>query len=153
MDIKERFLSHISKANCWIWTAAKGKSGYGRFKINGKLVLPHRFSYECFIGCIPKGYNVCHRCDNRLCVNPEHLFIATQSTNMKDCYTKGRSKINKEWKFGEENPNAKLSNTQVKDIKQLLNNKDLKRKDIAEKFCISDRHLRDIARNKFRTMG
>lgn len=80
---------------CWTWDAALSDKGYGRFKMAGKLELPHRVAYCMCKGPIPEGEGyqgavVMHRCDNPRCVNPEHLSIGSQSENMRDCVTKGR---------------------------------------------------------------
>ena len=58
--------------------------------VRGKLVATHRFSYELAFGEIPNGKDVCHHCDNKVCVNPAHLFVGTRSDNMLDMYRKGR---------------------------------------------------------------
>lgn len=91
----ERFFKKIIKTNyCWIWTAGlRGKTGYGAFKLNGKVVDSHRVSYELHKGGIPKGVYVCHTCDNRKCVNPDHLFLGTPKDNWQDGFGKGKIKL------------------------------------------------------------
>ncbi len=77
--------------SCWIWIGANDrKRGYGSFHIKGKSIGAHRVAYEFFIGAIPKGMVVMHKCDNPRCVNPEHLQIGTQKQNIHDMISKGR---------------------------------------------------------------
>jgi hypothetical protein len=92
LDIN-KFWSKVDKRStneCWNWAAGKYGNGYGKIKINGFSCLAHRVSYELFNGEIIDNLNVLHKCDNKLCVNPNHLYLGTQSQNNIDMYNRNR---------------------------------------------------------------
>lgn len=86
---------------CWIWTGSKNTGGHGQFTVCGKCITAHRVSYELYIGPIPEGMWVLHKCDNPPCQNPDHLFLGTRQDNVDDMVRKGRqsrySKLNGEY--------------------------------------------------------
>lgn len=75
---------------CWEWRKARTVTavGYGLLMVNGKRMLAHRYAYERFVGPIPAGHVICHKCDNPGCVNPEHLFVGTSRDNVDDMLQK-----------------------------------------------------------------
>jgi hypothetical protein len=118
--LENRFLTKIAKKNkngCMLWKAFKHPiGGHGMFAVNNKMGYAHRYSYVYHVGEIPKGLHVLHKCDVPACVNPEHLFLGTQTDNNRDMYEKGRCSSGR----GERNRNAKLTKTKVKNIRAKL---------------------------------
>lgn len=121
MPTKERLLEHIVVNNvtgCWEWVGCK-RRGYGHTIIGSrkdgtrKTIAAHRLSYLIFHGEIPAGMEVCHKCDNPSCINPEHLFAGTRQDNVDDRERKGRNIV----KVGEEQRRAKLTKKAVKDAR------------------------------------
>lgn len=90
-DAVDRFESKIDKTNdCWLWTAGGQPIGYGIFWANGRNNYAHHVSYRIYKGEIPKGIWVLHTCDNKACVNPDHLYLGTHSDNTKDAVERKR---------------------------------------------------------------
>jgi hypothetical protein len=86
-----RFWIKVNKTDtCWLWTAATLSCGYGSFGLNGRQHGAHRIAYTLTYGNIPEGMYICHACDVRNCVRPDHLWAGTQKDNIQDCIAKGR---------------------------------------------------------------
>lgn len=135
-----RFWNQVRKTdNCWEWIGAKDGDGYGQFTTtNKKNNRAHRFSYEIHKGPIAKGLRVLHSCDNPSCVNPNHLSLGTDADNLKDAINKGRLKLK-----GEHNPSSKLTENQVREIRELRKS-GVSIKDIAARYKVSDFPIRGI---------
>jgi len=92
VSIVEKLKSKTSakESGCWEWSGAVGGNGYGNTYLKGKYLNSHRAMWAATYGDIPVGQFVLHRCDNRLCINPAHLFLGTQKENMFDMTEKDR---------------------------------------------------------------
>ena len=145
----DRFFSKIAigdnEDDCWEWTAAVRSNGYGVFLYNGKLWAAHRFMYDRAVGPIPDGLFVCHRCDNRLCVNPAHLFLGTPKENLADMTAKGRRK-SPSFK-GEENNTAKLTADEVREIRA-LHASGISGAALGRRYGVSKVNISDIVRRR-----
>jgi hypothetical protein len=80
-------------SGCWIWEGTRDPGGYGRIRDGRRYRLAHRVAWELAFGPIPDGFAVCHRCDNRACINLTHLFLGTLTDNNRDRMRKGRSSV------------------------------------------------------------
>ena len=110
MDPKayRRFMAKVQQSSgCWEWMAVKNRDGYGRIRVNGRMILAHRLTYTHFIGEIPEGMVIMHTCNNPGCVNPGHLRIGTQAENIAYCIASGRRAK------GERNGAVKLTTTDI----------------------------------------
>ena len=114
----------VSESGCWIWMLSIDKDGYGACSVGGKKKRAHRASLEHYKGIKPKcGQVVMHDCDVPSCINPDHLSVGTQSQNIRDSHSRGRS-----IQAGEDNNGSKLT------------------ADIARRIFLSDACHTDIAR-------
>lgn len=124
ISLYDRFMSKVEKtSSCWIFHSAVNNSGYSSMVItesrgHKKTHMAHRISWELFNDLIPEGLCVLHKCDNRVCVNPEHLFLGTHKDNTQDAISKGRWIIPPR-STGIDNPISKLTFDEVQQIRSL----------------------------------
>ena len=115
LSIPDRLMKFSVKdvvTECRNWIGCLNNGNYGTILANGKMKLAHRVSYETFVGPIPDGKVVCHKCDNPKCINQDHLFIATQIENVADRNAKNRQAK------GDRQGSAKLTQEIVRVIRE-----------------------------------
>ena len=146
-----RFWSKVRKTKkCWFWVGMLDGWGYGTFCIKTKNykvthVKSHRYVFEKNFGKIPKGYYICHHCDNPSCVRIDHLFLGTALDNNRDRARKGRSAKGKRHGTktcpesvarGEKASNSVLKEDQVFDIRDLYKTGDFTHLELANRFGV-----------------
>lgn len=142
-----KFLKLIIKTKtCWFYRDTKHPERQRNLTIQYKSIRVHRVSWEIHNGPIPKGMCVCHRCDVPACVNPQHLFLGTQTDNLVDMRNKNRDS------HGEKHKYSKLTADQVQQIRELASKGKLQCV-LAKQFKVSQQHISDIINQKKRKRG
>ena len=121
LAFSERFWSHVNRGGedaCWPWTGQLWKSNrYGKLRFRYAWLRAHRVAWILTHGHVPDGLCILHRCDNRSCVNPDHLFLGTYTDNARDMIKKRRGRG--QFPAGESHPCAKLTKDNVREIRRL----------------------------------
>lgn len=145
-SLAERFLDSYKPGApdaCWPWAGTLSPRGYGVIcDENNRQFFAHRLAYERTHGPIPKGQNVCHRCDNPPCCNPAHLFVGSHADNTADMIRKGRTPVI--GKRGAASPKAKLTEANVRTIRSLY--PQMSQQAIADRFGMNQTVISDIVR-------
>jgi hypothetical protein len=142
--VRQRFEGKYTaepNTGCWLWTAALNDAGYGRLGVPGGWRGAHRVAYELFVGPVPAGMFVCHRCDTPACVNPDHLFLGLPFDNTADMIAKGRIRTGR--LFGRSNPNGIIDVQQLVELRSLAAAGATSRT-LADRYGITVSHARDL---------
>lgn len=140
----------IDSNGCWLWQGTKTVGGYGHMSTGSfrlktvKSRMTHRISYELFVGPIPDGYFVCHKCDVPACFNPQHLFAGTPSENTRDMVAKGRNNS----PAGQRQASAKLTWALVREMRRIHNTGVIKQKFLSALYGVSKGMVSLILQNK-----
>ena len=134
---------HGRPDECWEWLQGRDSHGYGQFWVNNHNWNAHKFAFFLKTGRL-RGSYVCHTCDNRACVNPRHLYHGSPRQNCQDCHDRGRANP----PAGERNPQAKLTNVEVRCIRQLASH--VQGTELATRFNVSRALISLIINNKVR---
>jgi len=133
------FLSRIdTSGDCWLWQAGLDGCGYGKVATGGHHIGAHRIAYQLFVGLIPPGKCVMHRCDTPRCVRPSHLCLGTQYENTLDSVAKRRHA------WGERNGHARLVEAQVLELRRLWREDRLPQGELARRFGIHKTKVNEI---------
>ena len=133
-----RFETKFKKSDptdCWLWTAGTFGDGYGRFTLAGSYYQAHRIAWAVTYGEDPGDDLVLHHCDRVDCVNPHHLYLGDQVDNMQDVKARGGGEAFAS--LGEENPNAKLTLDEVREIRTRYGKEDVLQRDLAAEYGVS----------------
>jgi hypothetical protein len=103
----------VTECGCWIWMRPIHKKGYAYASLKGKMTRVNRLSWEVHNGPITEGLHVLHKCDTPLCVNPDHLFLGTNTDNVRDKWEKDREVVLR----GADHPRSKLNPHMVRLIR------------------------------------
>jgi hypothetical protein len=138
-----------SVSGCWNWLGYVQSGGYGQLRINNAPVSTHRLSWKLYNDQeIPNGLCVLHKCDNRRCINPAHLFLGTPRDNVRDCINKGRNSNGfcKGHLHGKKKRVRKLTDDQVREIRATRWKEPLA--SVAQRYGVSMACVSTIRRNK-----
>jgi hypothetical protein len=176
-NVAGRFWSRTERSSgCWRWTGARSKDGYGQIGIGNKILYTHRVAWELTHGSIPQGMWVLHHCDNKKCINPDHLFLGTRLDNIRDMLAKGRGKVphmlaesNGSRKHpeklvrgdkhytrlhpelvtrGEKNGKAKLNSEQVREIRQRYATGAVSQRQLAREYDVHQTNIGFVVRGE-----
>lgn len=149
MDVSNRFWDKVDKnfpmetdydvwrSSCWNWIASLDKGGYGKFKSNKKTYRAHRFAWYLLYGSFPTKW-LLHKCNNRKCVNPEHLYEGSPKDNTRDSIESGTFKLVSK---------PKLTDKQKEEIKNKYQSGIYTQRELGKEYNVVHRTIQKILRS------
>jgi hypothetical protein len=159
-SLEKRFWKYVPDrpdSGCWHWQG-QALPAYGRMfgggGVNKKHLLAHRVSWVIHHGDIPRGSFVCHHCDNKSCVRPDHLHLCSAKENSREAVDRGRfdnylRNRAKDGYRGERNAMARLTREDVRRIRYMYRAGGTRQRDLAEEFGVTRPHISGILSGKF----
>lgn len=147
LDVEGKLRAHgwdVTESGCWEWRGRKSGQRYGKLNIGQRHLLAHRLAYELWVGPIPGGLVVRHKCDNPPCINPEHLEAGTHADNSNDMVERRRTQDQR----GANGPRAVLTDEDVSVIRVRYANGAIRQIDLAQEYGVTQTCISAIVRNK-----
>lgn len=135
--------------DCWEWQSRVGDRGYGRIRYDGRDRRSHRVAYEVANRGIPEGAWVLHKCDNKTCVNPAHLYAGNPKDNTQDSIEAGTHPFHTQFKQGDPSPNRRLSREDVEEIRRRYESTDATQSDIANDYDVTQATISKAVRGVY----
>lgn len=143
-DLQARFWDRLIRtpSGCWEWPGKRHPIyGYGFVVVDRREVRAHRLAFELTAGAVPHGLMVCHRCDNRACCNPSHLYAGTHADNMRDMVSRNRQARGTAHGMSKLTPEAALAIRDRRDAGEPLRR-------LADEFGVSQQLVCDISKRR-----
>jgi len=143
---KERFEEKFRVTpGCWFWTGCVMSNGYGGFTFNGGTRTAHKMSYHFYVGRVPQGLLLRHKCNNKLCVNPDHLTPGTHAENSADSVAAGTNHKPQ----GELHPKAKVTEMEVREMRDLAKYSIFSRRELALLYGLTPSTVSGIVTRRY----
>jgi len=138
MDVLNRFRSKVEvmESGCHEWRSTLHRDGYGKFYFNGDQTQAHRVAWIIYVGEIPENGWILHKCDNRKCVNPDHLYVGDAKQNARDMHDRARAR-----------GNTRLSFEAIKEIRNRYSSERISQQRLADEYGCDQTHVSKIVRS------
>lgn len=135
---------NVTESYCWEWAGSRKSKRYGTLHINGRYLGIHRLAYETWVGPIPEGLVIRHKCDNTWCINPDHLETGTHADNSRDMVARNRQRDQK----GSNHNMSRVTEEEVISIRKRYSEGGVFQTELAEEYGLTQTAISAIIRRK-----